>query len=134
MELTLFVVFFVLSLLLIALGLFKSDHTELSLVGFLFLFLLAMIMIQGTIQYKTGETYGYGCLCCGPYESNQTEIFGAHNCTDVNNSSLVVTSITDNYTDFDSGSGLSHIVGYWLAIASIVGFIGIMFSFRRLKY
>lgn len=56
MDLTLFVVLLSLSLILIAIGLFRPEHTELALVGFVFLFLLSLVLIVGDLQYKTGYT------------------------------------------------------------------------------
>jgi hypothetical protein len=127
MDLTLFIVFLVLSLLLVALGLYRSEHTELSLVGFLFLFLLSLIIMGGDIQYKTGENLTYSCLCC-----NNTEPYtGVPYLCDGTDANLVVTSTVDTYETWSAGGTLSHLVGYWLAIASFVGFIGVLLSLRR---
>ena len=127
MELTLFIVFLILTLLIITIGLFRPEHTELALVGFLFLFFLSLIMMLGDIQYKTGinETMTYSCLCCDAQE-------GAIECSDAENASLVVTSIesVNTYTTFEGGGTFSHTVGYWLAIASFVGFLGVILGLR----
>lgn len=135
MILTLFLVFLVLSLILIALGLFRTEHTELSLIGFFFLFLLSLVILGGQIQYKTGVIYNYGCLCCGEYlDEEQRPIFGAHNCSDVTNSSLVITSMSDNYETWEGGGTLSHTVGYWMAIASVAGFAGVLWGLARTNW
>jgi hypothetical protein len=126
MELTLFLIFLFLSLVLIALGLYRTEHSELALGGFFFMFLLSMIVVLGgNIQYKTGETYTYGCLCCeNARVGNDTQV-----CT--NSTNLYVTSITDTYTTFNGEGVLGHLVGYWLAIVSIVGLVGVFFGFKK---
>jgi len=55
-ELILFTTFIIISCIFIALGLFRLEHTELSLVGFVFLFLLSMVIIGDNLTYQTGET------------------------------------------------------------------------------
>lgn len=123
LDLTLFVVFILLSIIIIALGLFRPEHTELSLVGFVFLFLLSMVILEGNIQYKVGEdintTYNYSCI---------------ETCDQTGNTSLMLSSTTitnrDVYDTFTAGGTLSHLVGYWLAIASIIGFIGVLMSLK----
>jgi len=135
MYLILFITFLVISLVLIALGFYKTEHTELSLVGFLFLFLLSLVVLNGQIQYKTGIALNYGCLCCGYYtDQERGEVFGAINCTETDNSTLVVISNTDIYETFDSGGTLSHIVGYWLAIASLIGFIAVLIGLKNTNW
>ena len=122
MDLILFSIFLALSLILIALGLLITEHTELALIGFVFLFLLSMLMINSDIQYKVGT---------------QTNIT---NTLDPSNSSILTSQITtvDTYATFTAnttlgwlGRTLSHVLGYWLAIASIVGFVGVLMGYRR---
>lgn len=127
MEITLFVVFLALALILIILGLYRTEHSELSLVGFVFLFLLALNLEIGVIQYKTGENYTYSCLCCDP----QGEL-GVIPCFDTN-ASLTKIASTNSYTTWDGGGTLAHIVGYWTMIASIIGFIGVLLGFKKAK-
>lgn len=116
--LVLFLVFLGLSLLLIVIGLFRPEHTEFSLVGFAFLFILSFVFVTGDVQYQVGvnETNTYG-LVNGTYE---------------------VTSVqsVDVYETFQSGGLLSHFVGYWLAVMSLAGFVIVIVSakpglFRR---
>lgn len=115
MLLNLLIVFLVLSFLLVALGLFRPEHSELSLVGFLFLFLLSLIVIGGDIQYKIGinETYIY------------------------DNDTIDYITSTDLYATWDGGGAygyggtLSHFIGYYLAVASAIGFIGVLVSFKK---
>ena len=118
MELTLFIVFMLITFIIIFLSFYNPEHAELGIVGFLFLFLLSLVMLGGDIQYKTGTnmTYTYGCV--DPCQTG--------------NSSFAVTSTeaTNEYTTFSSGGVLSHTVGYYLAVASIVGFLGVIFGLK----
>ena len=136
MDLTLFVVFLVITLVIIFLSFYAPEHSELGLVGFLFLFLLSLVILGGDIQYKTGvnETYTYGCLCCeqgqvigGELVRNETY----YGCTS-ENASLEVIGVTkvDNYATFTAGGTVSHVVGYYLAVASLVGFIGVILGLK----
>jgi hypothetical protein len=118
MDLFLFCVFLALSVILIAMGLFRPEHAELSLVGFVFLFLLALLIIGQDIQYKVGS------------ETNVTYNYGVDNVTVQNTTEVSV----DHYDTFTAGGSLSHTFGYWLAIASLIGFIGVILSLRRPKY
>jgi len=128
MELILYTIFLGLALLIIAIGLFRPEHTEMALIGFVFLFLLGLNLEAGSITYKTGvnETYTYSCLCC----SNGEPTGSPGICTsELNNSAnLVVTGVekVDVYDTFTAGGILSHILGYWLMIMSVVGFIGVL--------
>ena len=128
MILSLFIVFLLFTLIIIAIGLFRPDHTEISLIGFLFLFLLSIVILNGEIQYKTGQNYTYSCLCCNGEETQRT---GEASYCDGENATLVVTQTIDNYATWESGGTFSHIVGYWLSVASIVGFIGVILSLRH---
>lgn len=132
MFLTLFIIFLCLSLVLIIVGLVKPEHSELSLAGFMFMFILSMVIILGgDIQYKTGvnETYEYSCLCC----SNGQTTTSPGICTaELNNSAkMEVTKVLkiDNYENWNSGI-FGHFFGYWLAIVSAVGFIGVLAGLR----
>jgi hypothetical protein len=117
MELTLFIIFLLLSIILISLGLFIREHTELTLIGFLFLFLLSFVVIGGDIQYKVGEntTYTHECQTCDAY--NYSEV-------------LVLSETTNIYQNISMGGTLAHSFGYWLAVLSLVGFVAIMLSFK----
>jgi len=110
MDLTLFVIFFSLSLILIILGLFRTEHTELALVGFLFLFLLSFLIINSDIQQKTGEIT---------------------NSTVTGNFTQEIT--TYQYADIDLGGTFSHSFGYWLAVMAIIGFIGCLIGIKHSK-
>lgn len=132
MILTLFVVFLSLSLIFVALGLFKSEHSELGIIGFTFIFLLSLNLLYGTIEIKTGvnETYTYACLCCS--QGLPTSSPGI--CTE-NSTNLVVSKIEliDNYASYDMGGILAHTVGYLMAISSIIGFIAVLLGLGKDK-
>jgi len=117
MDLILFCVFLSLSLALVALGLFRPEHTELSLIGFVFLFLLSFLIIGNDIQYKVGEI------------TNTTY--------DYYNGSIINASYTHNidiYATFTASGTLSHTFGYWLAIASVFGFIAVIIGLKRQRF
>lgn len=112
----LYVVLIIITLVLIFLSFYAPEHSELGLVGFLFLFLLSMVMIGGDIQYKTGEN----TTTLTEYTYDNTTL-----------TSTTETAVTvDNYETFTAGGTLSHTVGYYLAVASIVGFIGVLLGLR----
>lgn len=117
MELTLFCVFLALSLILIILGLTRTEHSELSLIGFVFLFLLSFTLIGQDLNYQTGETTNIN------YTYDNTTLI----------SELRITNYT--YTSFDDDTGMfnTHRSGYWLAIAAAVGFIGVLLGIRRTR-
>ena len=102
MILELYVPLMILSLALIVMGFIIKEHTELAIIGFLFLFLLALALNQGGVEYKIG--------------TNVT--------ANVSYSGSQITSIDQNleytYTDFDNED--SHRFGLYLAIASFIGF------------
>lgn len=116
-----------ISLVLVALSLYRNDHAELGIVGFTFIFILSFVMIAGDIQYKVGvnETNTYGCLCC-----EEGIVYDGENCT--SNTSLQIVSVekVDVYATFTAGGVLSRTVGYWLAVLGVVGLIGVFVSLR----
>ena len=117
MILTLFLVFLALALILITLGLFRTEHSELSLIGFVFLFLLSFIILNSNITYKIGTetnmTYSYNLLN-GTYYVNATNELNI-----------------DKYTNFSDSN--THNFGYWLVIASFIGFLGVLLGLRHNK-
>jgi hypothetical protein len=136
LDLMLYIVLIVISLVLIFLYFYEHDHSELGIVGFLFLFLLSLVMIGGDIQYKVGvnETYTYGCLCC-----EQGTVIGddytrgqpPEGCTNENATIAVIgVDKVDDYSTFTAGGVLSHTVGYYLAVAAAVGFIGVFLGLK----
>lgn len=124
LELWLYLALLLISIILVALSLRHTEHSELGIVGFTFIFVLSFVMIQGDIQYKVGqnETITYSCLCC--------EQGGTYECDD--NSSMVATlkERVDVYENFTAGGPLSRSVGYWLAVMAVIGFIGVFVGLK----
>jgi len=117
-ELILFTTFILISLVLVALGLYRLEHTELSLVGFVFLFLLSMVVIGDNLTYQTGET---------------TTITNTHGL--VNDSVVLLNSTETTVSDFSiytdtSGFFTTHNFGYLLAVLSVIGAIGSFVSIK----
>lgn len=117
-ELILFVTFLTISLVFIGLGLYRLEHTELSFVGFVFLFLLSMVVISNNLTYETGQTV------------NITNSFGI-----VNNSVVLTFSqevTTYDYSQYEDSSGFftTHRFGYLLAVLSVIGMIGSFVSIK----
>jgi len=108
MILILYGVLLTISIILIVLGLAKPSESAQAIIGFFFLFLLAVSMIGGGVEYKTGDnttidyTYANGSI----------------------SSSIEVRA--DNYKNFSDAD--SRRFGIYLAIASAIGFAGVMFS------
>jgi len=79
-----------------------------------------MVVLNNSIEFKSGE--------------NITSSFSY---TTTDNVTLLTSSnetYVDNYTPITLDGGItSHLVGYWLAVASIVGFIGIILGLRKSK-
>lgn len=120
MILTIWVIFLALSLVMVALGLFNPDHSELTIIGFVFIFLLALVVLNENIVYQSGE--------------NVSSTFSY---TTNGNITLLTSSeeeYTYNYSPITLDGGItSHLVGYWLAVASIVGVVAVFVSFKRTK-
>ena len=121
-ELILFTTFIIISCIFIALGLFRLEHTELSLVGFVFLFLLSMVIIGDNLTYQTGETVTIS------------------NTYDLYNDSVILLNSTE-VTTFDqsiyqdtSGFFTTHRFGYLLAVMAAVGTIGSFVSIKPERF
>jgi len=125
----------ILSCVFIGLGLYRLEHTELSLVGFFFLFLLSMVVIGDNLTYKVGEqeVYIYGNYFDGyhwdgynttapPQADKEAFLFHMNR-----------TNIYANYQD-DSGFFTTHNFGYLLAVMSIIGMIGSFVSIKPERF
>ena len=124
MDLTLFGVFLALSLVLIGLGLFVREHTELSLIGFVLMFLLSTVVLNNDIQYKIGTNTTSNFTYTADYFNDNTNI------------TLLTSSeeqVIDIYGTSTLGGTLSHTVGYWLSILSVIGFVGVFLSLKHSK-
>lgn len=115
MILTLYGFLVAVSLVLIVLGLSKPSESQLALIGFFFMFLLGLTLLQGSVQYETGANMTT-TLSYGPTgDINQTDQY-----------------ITYNYQDFDDNT--SHNIGLYLAIGSGVGFAGVLFGLAKTNW
>jgi hypothetical protein len=120
MELVLFILFLVISFVLITLGLIFSNHTELSLIGFTFLFLLSFPIITENITYTTGSNT-YSQFNYSSLDGNYTLLTSSYE------------SQTDIKTSIFEESDLSHYFGYYMAVISVVGFIATLIGIKRSK-
>ena len=111
MILTLFGVICLVSLIMIIIGLTRPTESAQALIGFVFLFLLSIIIINGELEYETGvntnTTYSYDASD----RINFTEQWNAY-----------------DYRKFDNSTSTK--VGYYLAVASVIGFVGVLVSLR----
>ena len=114
MIIELFGFLLLISIALIIIGLFKQEESAYSLIGFFFLFLLGMIILNGNLQVDKGanvtSTYGYDAS--GNIASNNQTI---------------------SYSYFYWQDSTSHQVGYWLVIVASLGFFGVLFTIDRVK-
>ena len=98
---------------MITIGLAKPSESSQALIGFLFLFILATsVIIPDNLEFEKGSnvttTYTYNPS--GEITSSSQEIIYA-------------------YDKLDGTS--AHNFGYWLAIASAVGFVGVIISLKK---
>jgi hypothetical protein len=104
-----------ISLVLIIIGLTRPTESAQALVGFAFLFILSVILVQGNLEYQIGSLVN---------SSYSYDASGKVNFT--------TQQISDQYVSFvDVGtSNTQHWIGYYLALASAAGFLGTLFSLR----
>lgn len=114
MILQLFLVFIAISLALIIVGLTKPNESAQALIGFFFLFLLSFVILGNNLEYKTGETI------------NITNTFTDGNLTN----SFENKTYSYNTWNDTTGAFNTHRFGYFLAIASAVGFVGTLMSVK----
>lgn len=110
MILILFGLFLVLSFVMIYIGLTNQEESAQALIGFFFLFLLGLTIIQGNLEYQIGET------------TNTTYSY--------ENGNLSFTSevTTYDYNNFNSSN--THYFGYFLAVAAALGFAFVFFGLK----
>ena len=100
-----------ISLVLIILGLARPSESAQALIGFFFLFLLSLVILNGNLQYETGLNVSY------VYDGN------------LSISSQQVTYSNTPFSDSNSKS-----IGYYMAIGSAVGFIGVIFGIKNTNW
>lgn len=113
MILTLYGVLVAICLILIYIGLTKPSESAQAIVGFFLLFLLSLIIINGGLEYETGALIETNYTYTGDTVTETSQV------------------VTNQYAYFDDTT--SHQVGYYLAIASGIGFAGVFYSLRRSK-
>lgn len=122
MILTLFIVFIIIGLILIALGIFNDEMLVLAVAGCGVLFVIGMVLLLGNVTYETGENtttyYNYDFINYTDNSTNKTEI--------VLNDTLEVKQY--EYTSFSDDN--SHWLGFLLIAAAILGFVGVMIQTR----
>lgn len=96
-------------------GFIWRDHTELSIIGFLFLFLLALSLSGGSVEYKTG--------------SNLTALVNYDGSGNIDN---ITQSLSYNYANFNESTSQSF--GRYLAIASFLGLVITLVSLGVTKW
>lgn len=112
MILALFVTLLLLGLALVVLGLSKPSETAQAMVGFSFLFLLGIALLNSGIDYQSGAIIQTNYT----YSDNQ----------------VISTNQTITYvysTEFEDDTYW----GMWLAIGSAIGFVGTLFSYTKGK-
>ena len=116
MILELFALFFVISITLIVIGLAKPEESAAALIGFTFLFLLSLVIMNNNLEYQIGEQRNISYS----YLSDNVTI------------DKTVEDISYNYINYDDTTGFfnTHVSGFYLAIASVIGFIGVLISLK----
>lgn len=111
----LWVILVIVSLILVTIGLIKPDQTAQSIIGFFFLFLLAMPVLSGSIETDAGANVTTAFI----YDGNGSIVSSAQ-------------SLEYNYTNWSDS--VSHNIGFWMAIGSSIGFFGVLFSLDKVRY
>jgi len=131
MILELWLTFVGISLVLIILGFWRSEHSELPLVGFFFLFLLSFVVMGNNLEYETGysEFYVYG----DNYDYYHYDDYNGT--TKEDDLNLFHLNHTLQYSSYNDTTGVfnTHLFGYFMAVVSAVGFAGTLFGLRRSK-
>ena len=111
MILEIYILLWLLALAMVLIGLFWISHSEFAIVGFVFAFLLGLMMMNGTVEYKIG--------------SNQTAdiFYTAGDATQVNQ------TVEYSYTPFSDSD--STVFGKYTAIAAAFGFVLMLFMLAR---
>lgn len=123
MILTIFITLISICFILIFLSFYDDNHAELGIAGFIFLFLLSMTLIGNNLEV--------------PHSTNATTSYEYYNATEPYNATPILlyerTSTLTTYEKYEDETGFltTHRLGYFLAVASIAGFVGVITSLRR---
>lgn len=118
MILSLYGFLVVVALVLITIGLARPTESAQALIGFFLLFVLSIVIVTGNLQYEIGS------------QINTTYSYDATG--SVNFTTQDIAYVYENFTD-DAGEKTAHWIGYYLALASAVGFAGVLWSLKRIK-
>lgn len=99
---------------MITIGLARPSESSQAIIGFFFLFLLGVVLVNGSLEYKTGEN------------TNTTYQYFNSSSLQINNTIEYKTDIYNNFNDTTS-----HRFGYFLSIASAIGMIGVFIGLKR---
>lgn len=101
---TIFIILLILALSLIIAG-FYTKAPPVNLTGYLFLFILGLVLLTGGLQYKSGSstTFNYS------------------------NTTLISQNTTDQYSNYDNeiiqGITLNHVLGFFISCLGALGWI-----------
>lgn len=98
--------------------------------GFTLLFLLGNVVLVSNLEIQSG----YNSYEVAPCNNNCSEIREGN---DVYLASVTNTTITFNYSPISdetiAGVGLNHILGLFLALIGVVGFVDVVMNLKGLK-
>jgi len=114
MILTLFAVLVTISIVLVVLGLTRPTESYQAVVGFFLLFLLSLTILNGNLEYESGAIINTTISYTGSLATSTDQ------------------TVTNQYSNFNDAT--SRRVGYYLAVVSAIGMIGVFFSLRKGKW
>src|SRR3989304_6112975 len=116
MILPIFLTLCALSIIFVFLGFYKNEHHELAIVGFFFLFLLSLVVLNNGLAYK------HGVIRSGNFSYvNQSGTMT------LANASVSEINVYTSYQD-ELGFLTTHRLGYFMALMSAVGMVGAVVS------
>jgi len=118
MILGLFGFLVLIALVLIIIGLTRPTESAQALIGFVFLFILSVLILTGNLEYEVGSVVNSSYT----YDSSGR----------VNYTSQLIANQYIPFTD-SGDSKFQHWTGYYLALGSAAGFIGTLFSLRKVR-
>jgi len=111
MILELYAFLIAVSIVLVILGLFVSEHSGLALIGFALIFILSIVIQTGNLEIGNGL--------------NMSTSFSYVNGS-IDSSTQEVVYEFENWDD-----GTAHQIGFWLAVASAVAFFLMLYNIKR---
>ena len=113
----------IIALVMVIIGLTKAEHTEQAMIGFVFLFLLSFTLINNNLEYQTGES------------STSTNIINYMYSNGTLTTSTEEIATSNDYTIENLAEGSVGVkrLGYYMALAMAIGFIGTLISLRGIR-